>query len=161
VRVEARLNRPAYMYMLWIEPTGQASPVYPWKAGDWTSRPTDEMPTERISLPRPMDAAWPIAGGPGMETLILLVRETPLPEDIDLRDVLNELPPQSLQHPQAIVEFENGAIITAKQDRDRGPKFFDTGRIDDPIRQTAKLIQQSLSHHFTIIRSVSFANQGE
>ena len=38
LRIEARLNRPAYVYVVWIDSQGRASPVYPWTPGDWASR---------------------------------------------------------------------------------------------------------------------------
>jgi serine/threonine protein kinase len=49
VRVVADLNRPAYLYVLWIDTRGKALPVYPWREGEWGRRPEPEMPVRRLS----------------------------------------------------------------------------------------------------------------
>lgn len=38
VRIEARANRPSFLYLIWIGADGIAHPVYPWRGGDWTDR---------------------------------------------------------------------------------------------------------------------------
>jgi serine/threonine protein kinase len=160
IRVAAQLNRPAYVYLVWIGTNGEALPVYPWPSGDWTQRPARQSPTDHIRLPEQADIGWPLEGGPGMETLLLLARETPLPDDIDLAQLLAALPPQTMQHARSLVEFQNGAVINQIQRKDRSPQFFNAQQIDDPVLQTQQLIQQELTPHFPLIRAVSFANQG-
>ncbi len=44
-RIEAKLNRPAYLYVFWIGSDGKAAPIYPWKRGHWDQRPADEVKT--------------------------------------------------------------------------------------------------------------------
>jgi hypothetical protein len=80
-RIEARLDRPAYLYLLWVGSDGKVAPIYPWKPGHWESRPAQERKRDRLELPAKADQAWEIpAGKPGIETLLLLVREeSPLP----------------------------------------------------------------------------------
>jgi hypothetical protein len=92
IRIEANVSDPAYLYLIWIGSDGNASPVYPWKPGDWHDRPEDEEPVTRISLPKQHGVGWPMQGAAGMESLLLLVRKTPLPRDIDLREFLSGLP---------------------------------------------------------------------
>jgi Domain of unknown function (DUF4384) len=108
IRVEARLNRPAYAYLVWIDSQGVAWPVYPWTPGDWTSRPPREMPVERLALPEVADDGWPMHGPRGMETLLLLARDKPLPADVRLDVLLAGLPKQLCQDPQALAWFDNG-----------------------------------------------------
>jgi hypothetical protein len=103
---------------------------------------------------------WPIKGPPGMETLLLLARESPLPRDVDLQQLLAGLPPQTMQDPKSLVEFENGGVITRAHRRERGPQFFDPHQIDDPVLRTQQVIQEKLSPYFPLIRAVSVANQG-
>ena len=38
-RIEAKLNRPAYIYVFWVGSDGKVSPIYPWKPGHWDRRP--------------------------------------------------------------------------------------------------------------------------
>src|SRR5262249_34384090 len=115
--IEARLNRPGYMYILWIDTMGKVLPIYPWKPGHWEERPAAEKPTARLDLPdeKPDDRdrdkgrpGWPIdeESAPGMETLVLLVRETPLPRTVDLQKLLAGLPRQKLYRRDSAVWFE-------------------------------------------------------
>jgi hypothetical protein len=160
IRIEAALNRPAYLYIVWIDADGQAAPVYPWRPGRWQDRPAAEAPAARLSLPAEADRYWPIKPGPaGMETLLLLVRETPLPRDVDLRPLLAGLPHQAWQHPRAAIWFENGAV--ARNEPERGPNFFDVRQKEDPVLQAQQRIHQRLQRLFAYSRAVSFANRGE
>ena len=59
------------------------------------------------------------------------------------------------------VWFADGNVILAEVDRERGPKFFETNRIRDPVVLTQRLIQERLGEHFELIRAVSFANRGK
>jgi len=161
IRVKAELNRPAYVYLLWIDTQGVTSPVYPWKPGRWDERPKPEAPTDRLGLPQQVDRAWPMEGGPGMETLLLLARDTPLPDDFDLSGHFAGLGPQPMQGPQALVEFEGGRVVSDAKQQDRGPKFYDPQQIDDVVLRTQQRIAEKLGPHFTLIRAVSFANRGK
>src|SRR5262249_36584151 len=85
-QITARLNRPAYVYLIWIDSTGAAQPVYPWQPGDWTRCPAEE-PVAHLLLPHP-DASygtWPLHGPAGVDTLVLLARDTPLPGKVRAR----------------------------------------------------------------------------
>ena len=42
----------------------------------------------------------------------------------------------------------------------RSPRFFDPQRIDDPLLQSQRLLQERLSPHFPLIRAISFASSG-
>ena len=81
-RIEAKLNRPAYLYVFWIGSDGKVGPIYPWTRGDW-DRPAREVKTDRLDLPPKTDKAWEIpAGDPGLEAVVLLAREdSPLPRE--------------------------------------------------------------------------------
>jgi predicted Ser/Thr protein kinase len=159
VRVAARMNRPAYLYVLWIDPEGKVAPVYPWKPGRWDERPAEEQPVDRLSLPAEADVGWPVtADAPGMETLVLLAREEPLPAGVDLRTLLADLPRQALKDPRAAVWFENGSVV--RDEAERGANFFDAQAIDDPVLRTQRLLQEKLQPYSAYSRAVSFANQG-
>ena len=41
VRIEAKLNRRGYAYILWIDTKGKVIPVYPWVEGEWGRRGVD------------------------------------------------------------------------------------------------------------------------
>jgi hypothetical protein len=99
-------------------------------------------------------------GAPGMETFLLLARDTPLPEGFPLAELLSGLGPQRMQSEHSLVEFENGQVVTVEEDRQRGPQFFDPRRIDDPVLQSQQQIAEKLGPHFALIRGMSFAFRG-
>ncbi len=158
VRVEAELSRPAYAYILWVDGQGKVSPVYPWTPGDWSQRPEVETKVARLSLPEQLDTGWELEPSTGMETLLLLGRDEPLPRDVDLQLLLAGLPLQVRQDPRSLAWFDNGV---PRQDTVRGPRFFDPKKIDDPLLATHQALQERLGTRFTFLRAVSFASRGE
>jgi hypothetical protein len=56
----AELNRPAFVYVLWVTPDGSVPPIYPWQPGDWGRRPEREEPTQRLRRPEATDAFYTI-----------------------------------------------------------------------------------------------------
>jgi Protein kinase domain len=158
IRVEARLSRPAYAYLVWIGTDGIASPVYPWRPGDWTQPAEKQRARTQISLPEEIDTGWPVNGAAGMETVVLFARESPLPANFDLKSMLSGMPRQTWQSERALVWLEQGEL---SQSRTRSPRFFDPTQIDDPILKTQKLIAQRLKPYFPLITAVSFANKGQ
>jgi hypothetical protein len=161
IRIEARVDRPAYLYLVWIDSRGAAFPVYPWKPGRWEEFSFKEKPTDGMSLPEEFDRGWPMGGDAGMETLILLARGAPLPEDVNLEQLCSGLKPQPMQSGRALVEFDNGRVVTSAVSQDRAPRFFDPERIEDPLLQNQQLLAERLGPHFDVVRAVSFANLGE
>jgi hypothetical protein len=157
--VEARLNRPAYLYVLWIEAGGRVLPVYPWRPGHWEDRPAEERPAAKLRRPEALDRFYKAPErDQGMETLILLARETPLPRELDLRAELGELPPSTTRELNATAWFENGEV--ARNGRGR-MGLFDETRRDDPVLRTQQRIKERLlGRHFDYALAVSFANQG-
>ncbi|HUT13598.1 MAG TPA: protein kinase [Thermoguttaceae bacterium] len=155
IRVEASVSQPSYLYVVWISPEGEATPVYPWAPGEWDSRPEHEQPISSISLPEGLNTGWPMQGPAGMETLVLLARGTPLPHDIELRELFAGFPVQEIQDPRAIVWLDKGEVVDTVE---REPQFFNPQEIDDPVLTTQRLLSERLGPHFQLIRAVSFAN---
>jgi hypothetical protein len=157
-RIEAELNRPAYLYVLWIDTDGQVLPVYPWKPGRWEDRPGQEHPVARLRRPERLTSWYKVPKGtPGMETLVLLARETPLPRSLDLRAALGQLPRPVAQELKATAWFENGHAVRNRRGREGR---FDVTRREDPVLETQQRIRERLGEHFAYTRAVSFANQG-
>jgi hypothetical protein len=57
------LNRPAYLYVLWIDTDGKALPVYPGRPGHWEDRPAQERPVAKPRRPEALDAFYKISQG--------------------------------------------------------------------------------------------------
>lgn len=161
VRVECRLSRKAYPYLIWIDSSGQALPLFPWTPGDWESRPTSEQPVDRISLPDRSDEGWAIEGQPGMETLMLFLRDVPLDAAgaAALRTTLEQLPPQPAHHAGALVTFENGRVVRVRQEQLRGPNVVDPRKLDDPVLETQRVLTEQLGDDFLWSCGISFSNQ--
>jgi hypothetical protein len=167
IRIEAVVNRPAYLSIIWIDSEGVPQPVYPWKPGKWVRPAGPEKPVDHVQLPEVVDGVvkgWEVEGPPGMETLILLARESPLPPEVDLRELFSGLPRQTEQTPRALVWFADWNLVPREDQHEhehvRGPQFFNPQAIEDPVLQTETLLRQRLSRYFAMMRAVSFANRG-
>ncbi len=158
IRVEAELNRPGYLYVLWIDTTGKVSPVYPWLEGNWQQWRDAEQPRQQLSLPDRVGDIYKMEPGPaGMETLVLLVRDRPWPRDQDLAALLGNLGPQPLVDPQAIAWFENGLLVQDEPHRAPNLKGQTSSNV---LLRTQQRLQEKLHEHFGYLRAVCFANQG-
>lgn len=162
LRIDAEVDRPMYLYLLWIGSDGAVWPVYPWEGGNWENRPAIETPRTRLSVPPKLDEGLELGGPPGMETFVLLARESPLPRDGQTESWLRGLPlqPQPYQSQLALVEFDVGQVVETSPTLDRGPKSFDPKRLDDPVRHRQQLLAERLGAEFSVLRAISVANQG-
>jgi serine/threonine protein kinase len=159
--IEAELNRPAYLYVLWIGTDGSVYPIYPWEPSKWESYPTNQQPVRKLRRPEPVDEFYRIeTGTPGMETIVMFAREEPLPSNLDqkLRAELTGLPPQQGQDLRATAWFENGELV--RHELGRNPRF-DAKRRDDPVLVAQQRIRALQQRHFSYSRAVSFASQGQ
>jgi hypothetical protein len=160
VRVEAELNRPAYLYLVWIDSTGHATPLYPWKSGRWGGRSGPEAPVTHLSLPDDRQEGWELAGSdPGMETVLLLAREERLPREVELASFFSALPRPGAQNMHAAVWFENGTVV--RDEGERAFTAFDPAANNDPLLRMQADLLRRLQPHFPCIRAVSFANAGK
>jgi hypothetical protein len=81
------INRPAYLYVIWIDTDGKAWPFYPWVDGNWQLPDVEKPVQANVQLPLDDNAYKNEPGSAGMETIVLLGRDTPLPrsEQLDQR----------------------------------------------------------------------------
>src|SRR5262249_31352907 len=74
-RLEAEVTPPAYLYLFRVDTDGDVQPLYPWRGGDWGTRPAAEAPRARLALPEKADGAYRFPDSDeGMETLVLVAR---------------------------------------------------------------------------------------
>jgi hypothetical protein len=164
LRIEAMLNRPAYLYLVWLDAGGVATPLWPWDKGDWHNRPADrDRPRQTLSIPPESDQGHPLQPGPsGIEALLLLARETPLPAGEGLAKRFAGLPRQAdLDPPRARVAawFEDGEPV--RDEPDRAPiNLGQTQTITDPVWRVRALLRDGLRPVFPYTRAVCFAFQG-
>jgi hypothetical protein len=162
-RIEAHAGVPAYLYLFWVKAEGQVLPVYPWTPGKWGTRPAAEEPVRDVSLPKTKTNGYPLSGEQeGMETLLLLARETPLPlDDAALQKLFAGIGPQRpIQNQRSAVWFENGKVVEGDPRRQRD--YFDTEvGLNDPVLRLQALIEERLQPRASFTSAVSFARLGE
>jgi hypothetical protein len=161
--IEARLSRPAYLYLFWIGSDAKVSPIYPWKPGHWDVRPEREEKIARLDLPEKADKAWEIpTGRPGIETLLLLVREvSPLPrrEEEKLAKLLSDARVSSSVMIKEAVWLENGREISLDS-QDRSLPSAKTRKSDDPVLQIRRLLSDKVQPLGDYWQAVVFPNEG-
>lgn len=157
-RVEAKLDRPMHVYLLWIDDRGQVQPLYPWTPGRWEIPKGADTPRRQVSLPAHPDRGWPLEGGPGMETILMLARESPLPHDLDLHQAVqdSQLPTKSTVGSSAFAEYEHGRPVPGAQKPERPPIAVEGS--EDPADRSQVLLAQKLGPQFPVLRAVSFAS---
>ncbi len=158
-RVEVYSSRPAYAYLFWIGSEGRTTPVYPWQTGGWEKYRADQRPISRLSLPEgPTDLGWEIPSGkPGMETIILLLRDSPLPEELDLKGCFSNLPTLEMAQPRGAFVFDNWKLKGLR----RGDlNVSDAVQVFDPVLGLHRTLEERLAKHATYSYALSFANQG-
>jgi hypothetical protein len=158
VHLEARLSRPAYAYLLWLDGQGRVASLYPWLDTGFKTRRAPK-PDAVFHSPDEIDKGWPMAGPPGLETALLLARSTPLPPETDLAMLIGRLAPSRLRDPLevAVIGFDRGqpaAVLSKGEHRGLGAE---AEQIDDPLLE----LMEKLRKHFEVIRAVRFAYQGE
>jgi hypothetical protein len=154
IRVEITASRPSYLYVVWITSDDEIAPVYPWSPGKWEERPAQEEPISSLSLPDGVDTRWPMKGPNGMESLVLLARDTPLPDDVDLKQLFSGFPKQQIHDPRAIVWLDSGRVAVPTE---RGPEFLEPLQADDSVARAQRFLVERLQPHSRLLRAVSFA----
>src|SRR5262249_55345595 len=106
VHVEARLNQPAYVYLVWLESQGEVTPLYPWNDDEIvravTVAPPLRRPARIVHSPARVTKGWPADDKEGLETVLLLARRTPLPADRRLVKLIGEVPSSKLNDPHEL-----------------------------------------------------------
>ena len=159
VRLEVRLERPGFVYLLWIAPSGDVVPVYPWKPGDWT-RVDDQRPISRLICPSEESDGFPMKEDvEGREVFLAMVRSSPLPADVDLKAIVSRCASKlPIRNPKSLVRFRNNDLeATSGQDRD--PDFLLPTTDEDPFRRMAERLKAELGANFEFVDGAAFASQ--
>jgi hypothetical protein len=161
LRMEAELNRPAYLYAIQLVSSGEAVPLYPWRNYHWHER-APEKARRQWSLPEAAGTGAPLDPSPsGVESILLLTREEPLPagEDVALAALFADLPKQPpLSDARLAAWFENGALVA---EEGRGPIRLDDAReVGDMVTRTQAQLRDKLRPLFQYTRSVCYGFEG-
>lgn len=164
--IEAEIDPPAFVYLLWIDPGADVTGVYPWnpKAADWKgTRPKGEQKVSRVRLPETAGnyyRAWDAK--PGLATVLLLARDTPLDDtpDAEVANWLKALPAIELANRSdtAAVWHRNFAEVSDPLRLRAG--FTEVGG-SDPFARWQGALQTQLKDRNVVFQStVSFARTG-
>jgi hypothetical protein len=158
IHLEAHLNQPAHAYLLLLDSQGQVDLLYPWDR-EKGKLPADLKPETELHSPTRLDQGWPMEGPSGLETVLLLVRREPLPENVDLKEVIGPMKPSPFDNPQevAVRGFDPGqptTFLNVGEHRGFGKR---PEEIDEPLLQMMERLRQ----HFEMIRAVRFAHQAD
>jgi class 3 adenylate cyclase len=159
VRLEVQLNRPAFLYLLWIAPSGEIVPVYPWQNGNWASIENQE-PVSQLIYPSKDSTGFPMKPNvEGREIFLALARSTPLPAGFDLKSALARCMTQlPVRNPRAMVRFRNHEVeATAGQERD--PDFFLPVQATDEFHNLAGRLKAEIGPTFEFVDGLAFASQ--
>jgi hypothetical protein len=161
IQMEATLNQPAYVYLLWIDGKGEVTPLYPWnddKLGveSAATPPPPVGKTKELRNPSRVSKGWPLDDTAGLDTILLLARREPWPAGRNLAALLGKVPKAPLNDPHEVVArgWDKGrAVESATWDRNRAPKK-EAQQIDDQLLQ----VVDRLKDDFELIRAVRFAH---
>jgi hypothetical protein len=160
-RIEGRVDPQAYVYVVWVDPGHDVTPVYPWdaKAG-WGSRPAKEEPVGVVSLPPSAGNRYTAPDAqPGVATIVLFARPEPLDvPDEEVRKWFEGLAdlPLPAGGEQAAVWFDNYVEV---RDPDRPRTFGEVGS-DDAFARWQGQLQKVLGDKAAFQTAVSFARTG-
>jgi predicted Ser/Thr protein kinase len=163
MRVEAECNRPAYLYVIYLDAQGEASPFFPWRKYQWNNRPLEQMRTQ-LHLPEdPLTDGAPLDPGPsGIEAVLLLAREEPLSaEEVGtLRGLFTKAPRGKFDPLRGAVWL--GADERFADVRDRGrPNLDQSGTVLDPVERLRRLVRGELTSLVSDVRGVCYPFAGK
>jgi serine/threonine protein kinase len=157
-RIEGRVDPPAYVYVVWVDPGRDITPVYPWDAKlGWGSRPAKEEPVGVVSLPPSAGNRYTAPDANlGVATIVLFARPTRLDvPDEEVRKWFEDLPDLPLPPggEQAAVWFDD---YVETRDPDRPRTLGEVGS-DDALARWQGQLQKVLGNKAAFQTAVSFA----
>jgi hypothetical protein len=170
LRVEARSSQPAYFYVLNMDAEGKVWPLYPWRHDDWDDVP-EEQPRDSFSIPAEGkgDAARLGAGPSGVESVVVLVRATPL--TAEERDLLRRALGTSWPRQQGAFDPLRGPVSIGTDDcrfgdaRDREERGAihaeDPVVLKDPVLRLRRFLQEDVRSLGVAARGVCYTFQGK
>jgi hypothetical protein len=158
-KIVAEVDRPAYLYLFWVDENGTGAPVYPWTPNEWGTRPADERPVPKVELLAPNGKGFTITGDvKGMETIVMLARSERLSaSDEEIQGWFMGLKPLPFRGEQARVWFENFDVL--RNDTKRGFKIDGDVLEPDGPRGLQLALKQRVGPA-ELVRAISFARIG-
>ena len=161
VRLEARLNQPAYSYLLWIDGQGHVSLVYPRQDDKFGGSPSDGSAQETVERPEALDQGLKMKGPGGLETVLLWSVVLRYPRTSTWRPRSDRCPRHRCETSSRSRSAGDEGQPTAalRVDMHRGIDEDQTDKIDDPLLQLMETLRTQ--NQFEVIKAVRFAYRGE
>jgi hypothetical protein len=161
-RIFVEMDRAAYLYVVWLESTGNVVPIYPWhpKQGWATSRNGEER-VARLTIPDESESLPLEASPSGLEAILVLAREEPLPpgEDQKLAALFKELPKQGRMPRLDVADWLENGRLTPEGPNRGAPKFRENE--DHPVAHLQRFLRERLRPLFPYTRAVCYGFEGE
>jgi hypothetical protein len=160
VHLEARMNQPAYVYLLWLDGQGQVNLLYPRDDGKFGSRPSGDSARDIVHSPEALDDWLPMKGPGGLETVLLLARRTPVPPGTDLAGLVGPLPPSPLRPDLAFATggLDEGQPIESLRVAPVRGIGENADKLADPLLQLMERMRTQ--GNFDVIKTARFAYRG-
>jgi hypothetical protein len=160
-RIEGEVDPPAYLYVVWVDPDHDVTPVYPWNAAKgWGSRPATEQPAGKVSLPPNVGNRYTAqAAKPGVATMVMFATSAPLTDSDDvIKGWFENLPdlPLPPRGNGIAVWFDN---FVEARDPARLRTFGEVSS-DDAFAQWQGQLHQLIGSRVSFQTAVSFARTG-
>jgi predicted Ser/Thr protein kinase len=161
VHLQAQLNQPAHVYLLWLDSQGNIARLYPRDDGKYGSRPLGDVARKSVHSPEKLDEWHRMSGPGGLETVLLLVRRTPIPTSTELSSLIGRFPPSRFQNEREFASRgfdENQPTETLREVQHRGIGE-EADKVDDRLMQLMERLRSE--GPFPVIKAVRFAYRGE
>jgi tRNA A-37 threonylcarbamoyl transferase component Bud32 len=165
VHLHAKLNRPACVYLIWIDSEGKTIPLYPWDSDRsealWDAPLLKEAakPTEVIDCPRASNRGFTAVGAQGMQHVVLLARSTPLDSPgKTLQSLLANLPKSPVNNRREVAYLEWSPAQGSQLRELRGIAPGKTKEFDAPV---FNVLKERLQKDFELITVWRFAQVAE
>jgi hypothetical protein len=158
--IEARLNQPAHVYLVWLDSRGKAIQLCPRGDGKFGSRPSDGSPRQTVHSPEALDQGHKMSGPGGLETVLLLARRKPLSPGTDVAALFGPFPRSPLRDERefAVRGFGEGQPVEALRVGEHRGIGDEPDRIDDPLLRVMERLKAE--NQFDLIKAVRFAYRG-
>jgi hypothetical protein len=153
-RVEIELDRPAFLYVVYLDAAGKPWPAYPWRDSKW-DRITTEKRRTSLKLPEEQPSATMEDGPSGIEAIVVLVRDEPISSS-DVKAL-----PALLSHTPPVGASLKGAVWLGGDESFTSPDDRATlSNADHPVTRLRHLLSTDLARLSDTCRAVCYPFQG-
>ncbi|MFO0878187.1 MAG: protein kinase [Gemmataceae bacterium] len=156
VQFRIRFNRPSYAYLAWVTPTAEVLLLHPGNGRSVSpiadALPPVNTPVRELMSPSDAESGWELDETIGAETIVLMARSTPLPPNVELRQLIGRVDGTVRDRAEEFywLTLEPGATVARYNlpgfgSKLRGPRLTPQ-RIDTPFLGLMKRLHTHFDH---------------